>query len=495
MDDRRGELRLSPLMARLRPFLVNEAQPVYLVGGAVRDALLGERSHDLDFVLAEGAVALAYRVGDALGAPAYVLDRERDTGRVVLAESDTMLDFSCFRGPDLTADLRARDFTINALALPAAGTRLDDIIDSTGGLADLAARRLRLTHAGALEADPVRCLRAVRLAIDLQFTMMEETRRAVRQSGPRLAASSAERVRDELLKMLHNAGSDTAVAELAELGVLPIVLPEIAALADLPQSPPHHEAVLAHTISVLSWLEALEEAVRQNPAAVMDPALAEAAALCEPYRAQLRKHLTRTVDGNLDGRHVLYLSALFHDAGKAETQSRDEDGQIHFYGHDEAGAALAEVRLRALCLSNDAINQVNTIVAEHMRPLLLAQAQGADPTRRAAFRFFKRTGSNGLDVILLALADHLATYDGPGPRAAWQTLLGLSTALLAQFFERFEQSVRPEPLLGGRDLMEALDLTPGPQIGELLRLIEEAQAAGELHSREEALRFAAERLG
>ena len=254
-------LTLSPLMAKLRPYLARETQPIYLVGGAVRNALLGLASPDLDFVVQRGAIKLAFRIGDVMGAPAYVLDAERDTGRVVLADADTMLDFSCFRGPDLAADLRDRDFTINALALPATAQAVDDIIDYNGGLGDLAARRLHIIHAGSLEHDPVRCLRAVRLATDLRFTMSPETRTAVLAAAPLVANASAERVRDELLKMLYKHGRASAVSELFTLGLLPIILPEIAALEDVPQSPPHHEPVLAHTISVLRRLEALDKAL------------------------------------------------------------------------------------------------------------------------------------------------------------------------------------------------------------------------------------------
>ena len=192
---------------------------------------------------------------------------------------------------------------------------------------------------------------------------------------------------------------------------------------------------------------------------------------------------------------MLYLAALFHDVGKNETMSVGEDGRYHFYGHDEAGARLLGPRLRALSLSNEVIAQVKTITAEHMRPLLLAQAQGSEPSRRAVYRFFQATGANGLDVGLLALADHLATYDGPGPTEAWETLLGLVAALFGRYFEQYTDMVQPPPLLNGRELMDALDLIPGPEVGRLLRLIEESQAAGELTTREDALQFAAAQLG
>jgi hypothetical protein len=172
----------------------------------------------------------------------------------------------------------------------------------------------------------------------------------------------------------------------------------------------------------------------------------------------------------------------------------DEDGRYRFFSHAQEGAELAVSRLRQLCLSNDAVDQIVLMVREHMRPLLLAQSLGANPTRRAAYRYFKATGDNGLDIGLLSIADHLATYDGPGPADLWQDLLGLIAALFAFYYERYDDTVRPPALVSGRDLMAYLDLPPGPEIGRILALIEENQAAGEIITREEALHFAKEKV-
>jgi poly(A) polymerase/tRNA nucleotidyltransferase (CCA-adding enzyme) len=125
-----------------------------------------------------------------------------------------------------------------------------------------------------------------------------------------------------------------------------------------------------------------------------------------------------------------------------------------------------------------------------MRPLLLAQSQGAQPSRRAAYRYFKAAETNGLDVGLLALADHLATCDGPGESTSWLNLLNLVSALYDYYYDGYEETVKPPPLVNGRDLMEYLDLPPGPKIGRILGMIEENQAAGEITTREEALLFA-----
>ncbi|MCA9995840.1 MAG: HDIG domain-containing protein [Anaerolineales bacterium] len=474
-------LQLPPLLAELRPFFLQQATAVYLVGGAVRDAVLGRPSHDLDFVVAQGGIKLALRLGDMLGAPAYILDRARDTGRVVLA--DTTLDFACFRGEDLAADLLARDFTINALALPATAVYVHSLIDPSGGLADLAAGRLRPTHVEAIVSDPVRALRGVRLALAFGLAVDETTTAVLRAAAPLLPNVSPERVRDELVKLLQTAVPDQAIGWLHDLGLLAVVLPEITALDNVAQSLPHHEPVLAHTISVLRWLMAVERAVVGQ-----EPALAAVTEVLAPCAEALQQHWARGVDGGINGRLLLRLGALFHDVGKKETQTMEENGRIRFLGHDMAGAETAAAWLRQFAFSNEAIDHVRLLVAGHMRPLNLAQSGSL--SRRSVYRYFRQTRLAGLDIAVLSLADHLATYNGPGEAETWEQLLKITGQLCHHYIHGHAETVAPPPLLNGRQLMAALQLPPGPEIGRLLRLIEEGQAAGEIASVEEALAFA-----
>lgn len=509
-------------LERLQPLLATRSTPVFLVGGAVRDALLGRPAYDLDFVVERDAISLAFAVADALRTAAYALDRERDIGRVVLGP-DAVLDFARFRGPTLEADLRARDFTVNAMAIDVAALqgiqplRADTdagdgdllsvlppgaIVDPCDGLADMQARLLRQTHAGAIAHDPIRALRAVRLSWQLGMELESQTAGAARAAAPALHTISAERVRDEFLKLLRGPAPHRALQQMSELALLEVVLPEIAALRDVQQSAPHHEPVLAHTFSVLQRLlqvEAALSATDEPPDSAIDADLFN---LLQPHAAPLRAHLQRPLDGMLDGVTVLRLGALFHDVGKRVTATVEKGGRIRFLGHDKEGAAIASRRLGALRLSNEGRMHVRDIVAAHMRPLHLtnAFADGRPLSRRSAYRYFRATGHTGLDVALLSLADHLATYDGRGPLAQWRQLLSLVSQLLDHYFEKYRETVAPPPLLKGSELITALNLHPGPQIGHLLRLIEEAQAAGDIKTKEEALELArveleAKRLG
>lgn len=478
---------LSPLLDRLRPLLAAEALPVYAVGGTVRDALLGRASHDIDLAVAAGAISLAFRLADALSLPAYVLDAERDVGRIIVPAEGTTLDVARFRGPTLADDLLGRDFTINALALPAAGRTADDVIDHHGGRDDLATGLVRIIHSRSIADDPVRALRAARFAVQFGYTLTPDTAAAARAAGPAIPAqSSAERVRDELSRLLAGDAPDRAIALLAELELLSVVLPLVAALDGVTQSAPHHEDVLAHTLSVLRYLVLIEQVVDGQP--VAEEWAADVAQALAPYRPDLREHLDRATDGGSLGRLLLRWGGLLHDVGKRVTRSVDADGRVRFLGHDDAGASIAAGILSGYSFSNESVRRVRAIVAGHMRPLFLANERHL-PSRRSAYRYYRSLHEAGLDVALLSLADHLATYNGRGDAAAWSALIDVVTALLDVYFNQFERIVAPPRLIDGRAVMELLANPPGPEIGRLLKLLEEAQATGEVTTADEAIAF------
>lgn len=480
-------------MARLRPLLAAEEASIYVVGGTVRDALLGRAIHDIDLIVPSGAIPLTFRLADKLGYPAFALDTERDIGRIFVPGEDTTLDIARFRGSTLEDDLRGRDFTVNSMAIAIDGNAIADVIDINHGLDDLAAKRIHIIHERSIADDPVRALRAVRFAIQLGFEVTAETRAAARAIAPVLPQrASAERNRDELTRLLLLDAPHSGIDLLNELDLLSSVLPEIAALGDVTQSPPHHENALRHTMSVLRYLVQVERLVEEEPAPTGWSE--EVERLIGRHRAELREHLDGSVDGGFRGRALLRWGGLFHDVGKRPARTVDENGRIRFFGHDEAGAQIAGDRLSSFNFSNEAIRRVRAIVGGHMRPLHLAQGRQA-PSRRAAYRYFKALREAGLDVGLLALADHLATYDGAGDEEEWGSLAAVIGTLFETYFEEFEQTVAPPRLLDGRSVMELLDVPPGQEVGRLLRLLEEAQAAGEVSTRGEAEAFIHQHAG
>ena len=476
-------LLIPPLLEQLLPFVEQLDQPIYVVGGAVRDMLNSRLPHDLDLMVGAGAITCGFRMGDFLGAPAYIMDKVRDVARIVLAEQETTIDIARQRGESLADDLRDRDLTINALALPVAARTSASVVDVVGGQADLANGLIRQASPSALLQDPVRGLRVVRMSLKLGFAIEAETAANTRLSLRLREATSPERIRDELFNLVR-VDPAGALRILHELDGLDEIVPPLAPLVGVSQSAPHVRDVWGHTLWVLEWLGQVEAAVAGQPCS--PPELGEWLA---PWRDELQAHLARPVPGHIDGHLLWRWAAVLHDVGKPATKTVEESGRIRFFGHDKVGAEMTADFLRSLHLSSEAVNHVAQTVAGHMRPLLMTH-EGHSPTRRTIYRFFKRTGKAGVDVALLSLADHLGTYGGVGDGAAWHRLGHIVTQLLRHYFEHYEETVRPVPLVSGRELMKQLQLPQGPDVGRLLAILEEAQAAGEIGTAEEALALA-----
>lgn len=481
-------LDLKALLVDLRPGFP-PGQPVYLVGGAVRDLLLGRPVHDLDFVLPGDALAVSRGFANRLGGAFYPLDEERGAGRVLLDQPDgerMVLDFTSFRGPDLHADLLARDLTINAMALDL--DNLEQLIDISGGLQDLRQKRLRAVTAASFSDDPLRIWRTVRQATGLAFSIEAETRRWMRESASQLPRITSERLRDELFRILDGPRPAQAVRVLDVLGAVEPVLPELAALKGVTQSAPHTLDVWNHTLDLLNRLDDVLAVLGLafDPEAAGAWARGFVAVQLGRFRQQLHEHLDHTLNPNRTHRALLYLAALYHDIGKPGTRQIEADGRIRFFEHERVGAELASRRFRNLQLSNEEVSYATAIVAHHMRPLLLLSS-GLPVSRRAIYRLFRDAGSPGIDVCLLSLADALATYGTALPRQQWTDHLEVVRSLFSAWWEQPEQQVAPPPLLNGHELMEALGIPSGRQVGELLELIREAQATGEVADREQAL--------
>lgn len=472
----------------------------WLVGGAVRDLLLGRRVHDWDFAADEKAMTLARRVGDAVGGAYFPLDEERGTARVVLTterSSRVELDFALLRGDGLEADLKARDFTVNAMALDERGR----LIDPLGGADDLRAQRIRATAEDVFCCDPVRLMRAARMEAELGFGTEPETEAWIRRDAPLLRQAAAERLRDEFLRGLAVSKGAGFVRRLDELALLVQVAPELRSLRGVVQSPPHRFDVWRHTLVVMDVLDNLLAAlvgggVGSGKADLTDVpvgAWGDLTRRLRQYAFDIRDHMRADVSACCDRALLLKVAALFHDIGKPETASEDDDGIIRFFDHEVVGARMAAARLRKLRLSGAEVERVRTVVLNHLRPGQLAREQKV--TRRAIYRYYRETGDAGVDVVLVNLADHLATY-GPNLREErWSRRLEVAELLLHHYFERREETVAPELPVDGRDLMSELELGPGPEIGRVLELLREAVAAGEVETRAEALALAREVRG
>jgi poly(A) polymerase len=482
----------SPLMERVRAALPDE--DVYLVGGVLRDALLGRVSHDFDFAIPKRAVVAARRVASAFQADFYVLDEEFDTARVILSSADggrDVLDFAAFRGADLDSDLRGRDFTINALAFD---LRTQTILDPLNGASDIRSKIIRACSATSVQDDPIRILRGVRQAAAFEFKVDPATREAMKEAAGRLSEISSERQRDELFRILEGPHPDKAIRALEILGVFPYLLPDLSMMKGLEQSPPHVKDVWQHTLSVIQHLEAILAVLTPDYDAekTSDVLTGLLTLRLGRYREQLARHLGRSLNADRSVVGLLFLAALYHDVSKPATKSADAAGRIRFLGHEVDGAAVAVKRAHNLNLSNAETERLEIIIANHMRFHFFIdrlETEKKEPSRKAIYRFFRDVGEAGVDLVLLGLADLRGTYDHTLTEEKWRAALDVARILLENYWERPEESVAPPRLIDGHDVMAEYNLEQGPLIGQVLEAVREAQATGEISTREEALAF------
>lgn len=470
---------------------------VWLVGGAVRDLLRRRMPHDWDFAVDRDALWLARRVADALDGAYFPLDADRETGRVIAQSKDgaqQVLDFALLRGDELEEDLKMRDFTINAMAVG----KDRALIDVIGGHDDLSVGRIRATSERAFQDDPVRLLRALRLAAQFHFEIDYQTLLWLQRDSHLLMRCSAERVRDEFLHLLALPNVAEHLRDCDQFDLLSQVIPELEPLKGMAQPPPHHFDVWQHVLYTVDALEmVLSVATGQIERRKPPPRLADIpptvwediSQALNQYTARIAAHLSVEVSGGRDRATLLKLAALLHDVGKARTRSQDtDDDRIHFYRHEQVGAEMAAERLRALRFSRDEVARMRVLVGQHARPAHLSRVETV--TRRAIYRYFRATGCAGVDVALLSLADHLASRGPHLDPVRWSRRLEVVQTLLTHWFEHHDETIAPPPLVTGHDLMTHLGLPPGPEIGRLLEAIREAQAGGHVSTRAEALRLA-----
>ena len=484
---------LHPLVDKVREILPDEE--IYLVGGAVRDMFLNRLSPDLDFAAPSDGIFLARKVANALKADFLALDEERGTGRVLMTQEDgarIILDFATYRGVDLDADLRGRDFTINALAFD---LHSQSILDPLEGGQDIRTRRIRACSPASFKDDPVRILRAVRQAAAFGFRIEKETRELMKQAVSQIERVSPERQRDELFRILDGPKPDAAMRALEMLGVFPHLLPELSAMKGVEQSEPHVHDVWAHTLTVLQYLENTLSALAIGYSAdnTNDMFTGLLTLRIGRYREQLAGHFSKALNPERSLRALLFFTALYHDVQKPETKTIDETGRIRFFDHDMQGAQVAASRAEALHLSNDEADRVKTIVANHMRFHFFTsrmEAEKKGPSRKAMYRFFRDSGEAGVDLILLGLADLRGTRAHALTQSSWTATLDVARILLENYFEKPQETIAPPRLLNGHELMRDLDLESGPAIGQLLEAIREEQAIGKVETREQAFAFA-----
>ncbi len=434
---------------------------IYVVGGTVRDFLLQKPVRDIDLVIVGRARQFLQR--HQIPGRIVPLKPEADEYRIIL-RNGMWIDFSGIRGPDLTADLEARDFTLNSIAVSIDGRHW---FDPTGGRKDLDQGIIRTYRMRNLRADPLRLLRAFRFQAQLGFGIADQTQQWIARLAHTLPQAAPERIHYELMELFSGRYASTALKTMRTLGILEVLFPELKAMALTDQRYETEQNLLDHTLRVVELLEGFLNDLSHSPLHFVAGEIEEV----------VRDNRNRA---------LLLLSALFHDIGKPPTRTVQPDGRTRFHGHERIGAEMVEALARRLRFSNSEIRTLTFLVRHHMYPHHLAWDEHM--TDRAVARFLRRMGEWAFPLVLLAVADALAS---PPELIGIERHLLLAQRLSA--LKKQHSQKGPQRILTGHDL-QALGIPPGPIYRKILETVQDEYTAGLIRTKEEALQRVRELL-
>ena len=505
--------KLAATLVRISRALDIKNKQGYIVGGFIRDWLLERKTNDIDIAVSGDAVTIAREIAGEIGGKFVLLDDINEIARVVVIEdeqsrgtsrtqeshdSEWHFDFSPFTG-DIENDLIRRDFTINAMALELSqfvtaskATKMNyqklagllaqeksslKLIDPFSGKDDLKDKIVRAVSEQIFEADAARLLRAVRLVAELDFTIEPDTESLIHRYSQAITEVSGERVREELLRLLTLPRSAYYLRYLDKLGLLLALIPELADSKGVEQPTTHFWDVFDHSLQTVAATEFL---IRESDWEFSNEAMLSTA----PWSDMIEGHLSQEVSSGSNHKVLLKLAGLFHDIAKPMTKSIDDTGRARFLGHTKQGAAMTASILERLRFSNREIRLVESLVYHHLRPAQMANE--GFPSQRAIYRYFRDAGDAGIDILVLALADFLATRGPLVSMEEWEKHCQLMNYILEEH-DKQQAKILPVKLIDGHDIMDTFGLAPGSLVGRLLAVVNESHASGELSTREEAL--------
>ncbi|MDP8216696.1 MAG: HD domain-containing protein [Candidatus Kaelpia imicola] len=445
-------------------------EEIYLVGGFLRDLILGRKRDSLDFDFASsGDVgSISKKFAESIGGSWVSLDDFNRIYRVVIREESIIqYDFSALRGESIEEDLKSRDYTINALGLKVEKKGLDteNLIDPCGGLNDLSKEIVRVISEDNLLSDPLRILRRVSIASYLDFTIEPSSYELLKKHSGLIKSIAGERISFELFRLFQGSSSYKYVQILHQLGILSIILPGWAGLSIPDPGPYHHLPVDFHSIESLKQLESLLEDLADN--------------------LRVQDYLNEKIRENRRRVDILKLAALLHDIGKGSAYFVDSDGKIKFTGHDKLGREMIDDLALELKLSKRESTMISDMVYYHLRPGCLIECIHS---KKAKFRYFRDTDSEAVSIMLLSVADKSATRGELSDLNDIANHREVLLDLIEEYFNKSEEIIPPK-LINGNDIIEILKIEPSRKVGQILKEIQERQALGEIKTREDAMKY------
>ncbi len=461
---------IIPNYTLLREVIGESDAEVYLVGGAVRDYILGMKGTDFDFVVFRGEPkGLAERWSKAVNGTLVILDEKEKIYRVVSGRYE--YDFAHPKGPDPESDAKKRDFTINSLLADLSQPN-PPILDFAGGIKDIKRKKIRVTNDAAFSDDPLRLLRGFRFMSELshlKFKIERSTLEKISSERELIGGVAKERIRDEIAKLFLSDGCHRSVYGMNGLGLLSSIFPEIEKMRGVAQNRYHTEDVLGHSLLCLKNLESI----------VLNP---------RPFFRRrsgfILDYLEKPMGAGWKKSSLLKFVALFHDIGKPLVKTEKGDGEFAFYGHENIGAEVFKAIAKRILMNRRGVNFSTTLIKNHMRLLSLASADKL--TKRAIARLIRDVGEELPALMLLGISDTLA---GHTDKKRLKMSVSLVRDIFLVFDEMNQSTFKIKPLIDGSEIMEAAGIDEGIEVGRLKSELVEAQIAGEVKTKGDAKCF------
>jgi poly(A) polymerase len=448
--------------------MFSQTKGAYIIGGSIRDLLLDRIPTDYDIAVTGNPKKFAENMAKNISGRLFEMGKP---GQMIIrvVSKDNIFDITSLNGSFIEDDLKKRDFTINAMAYDLSS---GEIIDCLGGLRDLADKKVRMVSTDVFKKDPIRLIRAYRIAACLNFEIESRTASRISDYAKLIHHSAGERIREEIFKMLGTSKSYRYLSQMADAGLLTAIFPDLDRLKGCIQNSRHLYDVFEHTMKAYLHLETL----LNDPGKILPDTC-----------IQIRRYLDeeKTV--------LLKYAILLHDMGKSRAKTIDNGGEVHFYGHSRKSADLAQKVNQKLRLSNREKRFVDFIIRNHLNPLFLFTAlQKKTLTHKGVTRFFKKCGDNTPALLLHAIADIMAK--GDKPNQTHKAFIGFVKEMIHHFFHSFKPRITEPPLITGRDLIHEFGLIPSPLFKRILNLVQEEKLTNKIKSRSEALAWVREYL-
>lgn len=457
-----NKIQKDSILNNLASFFDNE---IYVVGGTVRDFLMGKISYDRDLIVVdEDAKSFSQKVAEFFDGVFIPLDEENKIYRIVLKDKKNFLDITNPIGGNLEEDIMRRDITINAVAVNIKTGEIPSFCEF--GIQDIQNKIIREIKEENFTDDPLRMLRVYRFYANLGFEISPELLNITKKHASLINKPAKERIEYELMKLFDGEFAAQALLKMDESEILEIIFPFVKELKQVPPNLHHHLDLFNHSIETVNQVQKFYE---------ISP-------------KEVQEHLKKVDFGGFSRLAHLKLAALMHDIGKFSTWTIEPDtGRHRFIKHEDVGAKLAIPILKKMCFSNKQIDYISYIIKKHMYPTAVVSAPELND--KVMMRYVRKSADNAIDTIIIAKADRVSAQ---GPEITKELVVENITLLdkLLQFYLNTKETLAPLPkLLDGREVMSILNINPSPILGKILNELHEAQISGDILTKDDAVRF------